>query len=293
MSQSHEMRLLLADNQAGATNAISLAVMGTDLIGDQIFGEDLGRRGTRQEYDCGARLLGEVVSGGFEFQPSVAQLDWLLQRCMGDAISTFPAAAVTPGETLPQFYGFVDKGPTIFRYDLLVINRITLSVREGDYLKVRVDFVGKNETSGVSWPGTPPAIACATEYVCSDVVLSLGVTAYPFKSFDLVIDNQIAPNQQENALYRTIFESEGLRISGDIVLGYRSDTTAFYRQAVAGTTLTLVMTDGTPTTYTWAFANVKIAGKGPTVPGTGEITQTPSFVAKRTASTAVLTVTKS
>lgn len=292
MSQSHELRILLADNAAGTTNPISIAAIGTDLIGDQVFGEDPGRRGSRQEFACGARLLREVVSGGFELQPTATQLDWFLQRGLGDAIATFPASPLSPGETLPQIYAFVDKGPTNFRYDKCVIARMGLSVRENDYLKLRVDLIGSAEASGVSWPASPPAIACASEYVCSDAVFNLAATAYPFKSMDLSIDNNIADGQHENAILRTIFESEGLTIGLNGQFGYRSDTTGLYRRAVAGDAGSLVFSDGT-TTYTFAFPNLKIPTKGPTVPGRGEITQNPTMRAYATAVAAQMTVTKS
>lgn len=291
MSQSHELRILLADNAAGTTNAISIAAIGTDLIGDQEFGEDPGRRGTRQEFACGARLLREVVSGGFELQPTATQLDWFLQRGLGDAIASFPASPVTPGETLPQFYAFVDKGPTNFRYDKVVIARMGLSVRESDYLKLRVDLIGSAEASGVSWPASPPAIACASEYVCSDAVFNLAATPYPFKSMDLSIDNQIADGQHENAILRTVFESEGLQIALNGQFAYRADTTGLYRRVVAGDAGSLVFSNGT-NTYTFSFANLQIPGKGPTVPGRGEITQNPTMRAKATAASPQITVTK-
>lgn len=291
MSQSHELRILLADNSAGSTNAIVIAAMGTDLIGDNEFGRDTGRRGTRQQFKCGSRLLKEVVSGGFEFQPTAAQLDWFLQRGLGDAIASFPTSPVTPGETLPQFYVFVDKGPTNFRYDKCVIARMGLSVRESDYLKLRVDLVGSAEASGVTWPASPPALGCASEYICADAVFNLAATPYSFKSMDLSIDNAIADGQFENAVNRTIFESEDLIIALNGVFGYRADTAALYRRAVAGDAGSLVFSDGT-TTYTFTFPNLQIPGKGPTVPATGEITQNPSMRAYATTSAAQMTVTK-
>jgi len=47
MSQSHEMRVQLADNVGGTTNAISLAVSDLDLAGERIFGREEGKRGSR------------------------------------------------------------------------------------------------------------------------------------------------------------------------------------------------------------------------------------------------------
>lgn len=291
MSQSHELRILLADNQAGTSNAITIAAMGTDLIGNQIFGRDTGRRGTRQQFGCGSRLLAEIVSGGFELQPTAAQLDWFLERGIGDSIAGFPASPLTPGETLPQFYVFVDKGPTNFRYDKCVIARMGLSVRESDYLKLRIDLIGSSETSGVSWPGTPPAIGCASEYICSDAVFTLDGTDYPFKSIDLSIDNAIADGQHENAIQRTIFESEDFVVAMTMLFGYRSDTAAIYRRLVAGDVASLVFDDGTDE-YTFDFPDLKIPGPGPTVPATGEITQNPTANAYATTSDPQITVTK-
>lgn len=291
MAQAHEMRLLLADNQAGATNSISLAVKGSDLLGDREFGRDTGLRGTRSRYACGDRVVREVVGGSFELQPSPAELDWFIERMMGDNISGYPAGAAAPGETLPQFYGYLDKGPEIFRYDLLVISRLSLSVREGDFLNMRVDLVGSAETSGVTWPGTPPAIACADEYIAADVAFTLDGDAYPFKSLEMVIDNFIAPSQHENAVLRTVFESEDLAVMVNGVFGYRTDTKDLYRRAIAGDTASIVMNNGT-STYTITFGNLKVPGRGPTVPPQGEVTMQLAMEARRTAGAPVLSIAK-
>jgi len=271
MSQQHELRILLADNQAGSTNPIAIAARNCDLIGDQTFGSDPGRRGSRQNFACGARVLKEEVTGGFNFYPTALQLDWLIQRMIGNSIATFPDAACTPLETLPPIYAFVDKGHQNFRYDLLHINTVKFSIREGDYVDVRVDFIGSSETQAVSWPATPPNIDCASEFVASDTVLDLAGTAYPFKTVDFTIENAIAAQQHENALVRSIFESEDFRTYIDATLGFRSDTVALYRQGVAGGAAFLRFADGTRT-YTFTFANAKIPGRGPTVPDSGEIT---------------------
>lgn len=292
MGQSHEMRIMLADNQAGTTNAISIAGKSCDLIGDQEFGRDDGKRGTRERYACGDRVLREVVGGGFEFNPTAAELDWFLKRCMGDNIAGFPGSAAVPGETLPTIYAWVDKGPVNYRYDLCVIGRFALTLREGDYVVARVDLVGSREYSEVTWPVGAPAIACAPEYVASDVAFTLDAIAYPFKSLDITIDNVIAGNQHENSLYRTIFESEDLIVSLQGTFGFRTDTKALYRRAVAGDAGSVVMNNGT-NTYTFTFPNLKIPGRGPTVPNQGEITMVPAMEARRTTLARCISVAKS
>lgn len=294
MSQAHEMRVLLADNQAGATNAISLAARNCDLVGEVQHGRDPGKRGTRQQSSCGARVLRETVSGGFDFYPTTDQLDWILQRLIGDRISSFPTTALIPAETLPAFYGYVDKVGEIYRYDSLHFASMVLTCNEGDYVNCRLDFVGKDETSGVSWPGTPPAIDCDTEYVTADVGLVYNAVSCPFKSLTLSIDNGFG-DHLENATKRTRFEAGELAISVDGQFAHRSDTpdlaAIFDRPSVAGYAGTITLDDGT-TSYAFAFPNMKTPGGRPIVPDSGEILQTVQAMCYRTTSTAQITVTK-
>lgn len=291
MAQSHEMRVLLADNSAGTTNAISLAARNCDLLGTPRFGSDPGKRGTRQMFECGARVLGEDVSGGFNLYPTAAQLDWIIERMLGDRISSFPATPAVPDETIPPIYAFVDKGEEIFLYSKLYMTTVTFSIREGDYVDVRLDFIGQKEEGDQSWPGGAPAIDCDSEYVASDTTFNFNSTAYKFKNLDLSFDNRIASGQQENNLFRDVFESEGLMCGLNGSFAHRSDTVALYRVAIAGAAGSVVMDDGT-TSYTFSYANIKIPGNGPTVPDDGEVTKQLDMTAYRTTSTDVVTITK-
>lgn len=292
MAQSHEMRILLADNAAGTTNPITIAARSCDLLGTPRFGRDPGKRGTRQQYECGSRVLGEDVGGGFNLYPTVAQLDWIIERFLGDRISSFPLTAAVPAETIPPIYAFVDKGAEIFLYSMLYFNTVTFSLREGDYMDVRCDFVGQREQGGQSWPGAAPAIDCDSEYVASDAVFTFNSTAYKFKNLDLTFDNRMAQGQQENNLYREVFESEGLECSLSGSFAHRTDTQALYRVAIAGAAGDVTINDGT-VEYEFAFANVKIPGNGPTVPEDGEVTKQLEMNAFRTEAADVVTITKS
>lgn len=269
MGTSKDLRILLADNAAGTTNAISFAARNCDLIGNQRFGRDDGKRGTRKQFACGARVLGEDVAGGFDLYPTAAQLDWIIQRFMGNNIATYPAAAASAQETLHPIYGFVDKGPSNFRYDLLHFSSIIFSFREGDYLNVRLNFVGSAEAGDVTWPVGAPAIDCDSEYVSSDVVFTYDSDPYAFKTLDLTVDNGILPGQQENALNRTIFEADDFMVDLNGTFGYRTDTKALYRQAIAGAAASIAMDDGNDV-YTFSFGNLKLPGEGPKMPDSGE-----------------------
>lgn len=292
MPQAVEMRVLLADNQAGTLNPISIAARNCDLIGDQTFGSDPGKRGTRQQYACGARILREDCGGGFDLYPTATEMDWFIQRMFGDNKSVFPASPAVPGETVPTVYIFVDKGDEIFRYDEMRISDLVISLRQSDYINWRLNFIGKTEVGGVSWPGTPPAIACASEYVTPDTALNIASTNYNFKSLDITINNNFV-DQFENAVTRSIFEPGVLDISMQGLFGYRTDTKSLYRRGIAGDNgATIVLDDGNDT-YTLTFGNIKIPGRGPTVPDDGEIPMNLNFMVRRTVAAPMLSIAKS
>lgn len=292
MPQAQELRILLADNQAGTSNAISIAARNCDLAGQLTYGEGSGKRGTRQQYACGDRILREDVSGGFEIYPTAAELDWLIERFMGDNISGYPAGAATPKETLPKIYAYVDKGDELFRYDELVVASLGIQIRESDYINFRVDFIGKDETSGVTWPATPPDIDCDSEFIASDVSFNIAAAAWPFKQIDMLISNSIPQNQHENSVKRTIFEAGPLVANMQVLLGYRTSTKALYRRGIAGdNNATLVLSDGSDT-YTLTFGNLKAPDGAPTVPDEGEITNTLNFSIKRTPTVQQISIAK-
>lgn len=292
MSVSNEMRIVLADNEAGTTNAIAIAGIDCDLNGDRVFGRDPGSRGTRQQYACGARVLSEDVTGGFTFQPSEAELDWFIERMIGDNITAFPGSAAIPMETLPSIYAFVDKGVQNFRYDKLRLASLTLSIQEGDYVTLRPEFLGETETQDVAWPVGAPDPVCEEEFIAADCALNIAATGYSFKSLNLSIDNGIVPGQRENSVTRTIFETDDLAISMDAVFGVRTDTVALYRRAIAGDAGNLVLANS-DATYTFTFGNLKIPTRGPTVPAQGEITKNLRLDCFRTAGANQVSIAKS
>ena len=266
MAVQSETRLLLADNSAGSSAPIVIPVIDTDLVADEEWGEDPGARGSRQRFACGSRVLKHDVVGGFTCQPSETIMDWLIRRMIGDNISGYPVSPAVPGATLPIIYGYLDKGPNIYRFDTMVIESVILSFTEGNYVTARVNLMGSKQTGGVTWPASPPTMACEEEYAASDVTFTLASTAWSFKSGSLTIRNVIV-GSQENTLYRANFESNNLIVDLDLQTGVRSDTQALYGRGIAGddsVTLALVNSDAT---YTMTFDNLKIPGRGPILSG--------------------------
>jgi len=211
----------------------------------------------------------------------------------GDNISGYPAAAADPGETVPEWYLWADKGgEQTFLYSKVRFSQVSISGAELSELVWRCELVGEEETQPIDLVG-PPSVDCDNQFIFADCELTIGGTAYSIKSFDLTIDNQFGDGQYENSINRRIFESEGLAVGLDIVAAYRSDTSALYRRGIAGDDdCTLVVTDGT-NTYTFTFGNLKAPATGPTVPQVGEVLQNLSFSAFRTTSSPILSIAKS
>lgn len=293
MSQAVQTTVYAADNLAFSTNPIALGVRDLDLIGDRTFGVETGKRGGREEWGCRARVLRDSVAGGFNIYPTDAELDWLIERAIGDNISGYPAGAAVPGETLPSWLLWAKKGGVqTFRYDGLRINRMVISGAETQMLNARVDLVGSTETEVSDLVPGGTVVDCDSVFHFSDIVLTLDATAFPLKSIELVIDNQIA-DIFENSVTRTQFEAQGLMVSLRASCAYRSDTKALYRKAIAGDDdATLVIDDGV-NAYTFTFGNIKIPGRGPTVPETGEVLMALEMMAKRTPTSRQISIAKS
>ncbi len=293
MSQAVATTIFAADNSGFTTNPIALGVRDFDLIGDRTFGVETGKRGGREEWGCRARVLSDNVQGGFNIYPTDAELDWLIERAIGDNISGYPAGAAVPGQTIPAWYCWSDKGGVqTFLYDGLRINRLVISGAETQMLNARVDLVGATETEVTDLSAGGAVPDCDSVFHFSDLELTLASTAFALKSMELVIDNQIA-DQYENSVVRTLFEAQGLAVSLRVTCAYRADTKALYRKAIAGDDdATLVIDDGV-NAYTFTFGNLKIPGRGPTVPESGEVLMSLEMMAKRTTTARQISIAKS
>lgn len=293
MSQSVSSTIYAADTVAfTGQNPIALGVRDLDIIGDRQFGVVTGKRGTRQQYACRARVMSDNVQGGFNIYPTDAELDWLIERAIGDNISGYPAGAAVPGETIPSWVLWANKGGVApFLYSGLRINRLTLSGAETQMINARVDVVGTTEAETTLPTIGAVVVDCDTVFHFSDIVLTIGGSAFAIKSFELSLDNAIA-EQYENSVTRTLFESQLLSVGLRVSCAYRSDTKALYRKAIAGDDgATFAISDGT-NTYTFTFGNLKIPGRGPTIPESGEVLMALDMVGFRTVASHQISIAK-
>jgi hypothetical protein len=178
----------------------------------------------------------------------------------------------------------LDKVAAIYQYNKLRINSLEISGQESQYLNWNVACVGElEEVFGSTYPATPVP-ECGTAFVLADCALNYASTAYKIQSFSLSIDNALDPNQYENSLTPTRFESQDLIVQLSVQTAFRSDTLALYDAALAGGEASLVISDGT-TSYSFNFGNLKWMSGGPTVPGRGRINQALTFEAMRKLNT--------
>ena len=283
MSQATASRLIVSDTTSFGSG-IGVAFNECSLVGQRTNGIHQGHRGTRQRASCRARTLTDKSGGNISGNFGVQEIDWFLTRTLGHS----GAAPYIPTETIPNWYALVEKVAAIYQYNKLRINSLEISGQESQYLNWTAACVGElEEVFGSSYPATPVP-ECGTAFVLADCTLTYGATAYKMQSFTLSIDNALDPNQYENSLTPTRFESQDLIVQLSVQTAFRSDTLALYDAALAGAEASLAITDGT-TTYSFNFGNLKYMGGGPTVPGRGRINQALTFEALR--KTNILTAT--
>ena len=275
MSQATAARLIVGDTTTiGSGTAI--AFNECSLAGQRTVGVHMGHRGSRQRASCRARNTTDKSGGNISGNLSVAEIDWFLPR----AIGTTGSSPWIPGETIAEWYAWVDKVAAIYQYNKQRIRSFEVSGQETQYLNWNFATVGELETTyGSTWP-TSPVPDCGTAFLFSDCVLTYNSTAYPMQSFRLSVDNAIDENQYENSLTPTRFESQDLIVQLQVTCALRSDTIALYDAALAGAAASLAVSDGT-TTYTFHFGNLKYMSGAPTVPARGRINMPLNFEAFR------------
>ena len=291
MSQAVDTTVFVADNTGFTTNNIALGVDDIDLGGDLEYAISTGKRGTRQQYACRSRIVAERIQRGFSIKPTAAEMDWILERAIGDNIGNLPSSAVVPGETVPAWFLWANKGnEQTFQYTNCRFNSLSLAGSELAEMVMRAELVGTAEVE-VTDLVSPPAVDCDNQFIFSDCSLTIGGTAYGIKSLNLSMDNLFGDGQYENNTQRSIFESQSLAMTLEIITAYRSDTSALYRRGISGDVGILTMNDGV-VEYNFTFANTKAPTQGPVVPVVGEVTMGLTFAILRTESNPMVSIEK-
>lgn len=242
--------------------------------------------GSREHLSERVRRNVRSIAGSITLEPNSIELANLLPWILGAAASgtTFALA-----ETLPSRYVSFDRVAKVFVYDGCVVNRATFSASEGGPLSLTLDVIGVDET--VNNAGTFPSLTISTAagpYMMSDLVLSVGGTGYNFREFSLTIDNMLEV-RYTNSLTANSITPRNRQTSVTLRTPY-GDSTALYGLALAGVAVVATFTNSTLSTV-FTMPAVQFPKQSPTVSGKNEIYLPMTGIARKSGSTASLTVT--
>lgn len=285
MAQSVATRMMLSA-AAAMTSPQWFEFRECSLVGTREFGATEGHRGTRQPASCRARVLKDMCQGSFSGRLNADEIDWIMPRVFFAA----SGSTLIPGENASsadaKFFALVDKVAGMYLYNKLRVNQLTLSGSESNYLDFAFDCVGELESEyGSSWPGSPVAPSCGVALTFQDVVFTYSGAVYTPQSFTLTINNNLIPTI-ETAVTPTLYEAGNMEVMLDMTFDFRdasnslSNNKTLYRAALAGAAASLALNDGS-STYTFAFANLKIPDGAPTIPVDGRLSMPLKMVAYR------------
>lgn len=250
-------------------------VMSEGIRGERSRPKEAVRQGTRR------------VGGSIRMRPTPVQLAALLPHVMGLAASGTTFAL---GDTFSDLYVTVDRVGKVFTYNGCKIDKAIFRGSAGQPLEMELQILGKDETVGNA--GTFPSLTIditTSMFMFSDLVLSIGGTAYEAFDFELEIDNMLDPDRVFNSLTRSSIPvtDRAVRIGTNLPYG---DATAAYNSGVAGVAVTATFTNGA-TSILFTLPAVLFPRESPTVQGKSEIRLPLRGEAKKSSSTKELTIT--
>ncbi len=193
--------------------------------------ESNGIRGTRSQRGERVSRGLKTIAGSITLHPSPTELDLLLPRILGAAESTDVFAL---DDTLPSFNVLIDRVAKVFQYDTCKIASAVFSGQTRQKLQLVLNIVGTSET--INNAGTFPALTPDADeaYVFHQGTLSLGGTAYNFRSFQLTIDNGITP-EFNNSQTATDLTPRDRTVMFDVSTPFTSTEAGLYSTSVAAT----------------------------------------------------------
>ncbi len=238
------------------------------------------------------------VGGRVSMHANPVDLDAWLPRILGgsESADSFPLT-----ETLPVFEMFINKVGGSLEYTTCYVDRAIFRSRAGpteseaEMVEMILEIVCKDEDPNESWPGTIATLSTATNrapYIHSEGVLNVNSSAYPYRSWALVIDNHIH-RRWTNSLTATEL------CPGDRTVMLRTENpftaTEFaglydLSASETGVAGSVVLTNGSFST-TFTMAGLQWADNSPTVMGKQEIPLTLDFYARMKGTDRELVVT--
>ena len=281
---------VLAKAAIGASNPVDLPL---EFITDTVkkigsINDTNGIRGTRSHYAARTRTGTSKVSGQLVCMPSPVELDYLLYRVMGTAKNGNVFALA---ETLPEFYYSVDRVAKVPVYAGCKAVKMTFAGSAGNLITVTMDVEGKTESVGASGSFPTLTMDYGPPYHFADSTSGVVIngTTYLISDFELTIDNTFNGDRFTNSLTRTDLPVFDRTVGLKLTLPYTADEVGLHGAGYDGLSASITFTNNTRS-CAFTFAALQFPEDSPTIASKDEISMVLNCIARRTASTAELSV---
>lgn len=252
-----------------------------------------GIRGTRQESMEQTREGHYTVGGPIVF-PTVSplMLDLWLPRIMGAAenADTFAFA-----ESLPSFGVLMNRVADTFEYKDCYVNSAMFEGAAGpgnslELLTMTLDIWGKSATEGTSVPSVSIATTATSSdpYKHSEAVFTIAGTAREVKRWRLLIHNHLQ-RRWVNSQTATEICPRAWSVILDLTMPFETDQNDITALTTAGVAGSIAITNASVST-TFTFGTLEPVVPDPNVVGKSEIDITARFIARKSGSTAALSI---
>jgi len=227
---------------AGASDASysELEFLDGSTIGlQEQFNDSNGMTGSRTRTAARTRKGIRQVGGTLNFQPTSVELDRLLPWALG---GTKSGNNIPLAETVPARWLIAYRDGIYHLYDGVKVQSITFSCSEGSLLSVSITVVGIDETETTA-PTSPTVFdVTSSPYVMHDCVATVSATAYPFRSYQMSVANQLEV-RHNNSQTPTSIHAIDRQVTVGMGLPY-GDAGALYGSAVGGVPVVATFTNG-------------------------------------------------
>ena len=233
-------RLWLSAAASDATYTELEFLEGSQIGLQEQFLDSNGMVGSRTRPSERVRQGPRQTTGSLSLQPTPLELDKILTWALG---GTKSGDTVALAERPPARWLRTYRDGLYHTYDGVYVGRITFAAGEGSLLTVSLDLQGVDETASGA-PTSPGGIdLTGGPYTLFDCVTTVGGTAYPFRNFQVSVDNRLEVKFNNSITPSSINPTDR---QTQVMLGLPlGDASALYGSAVSGVQVVSAFTNGT------------------------------------------------
>jgi hypothetical protein len=225
-----------------------------------------GIRGSRSHLATRTRRGIDTIAGMIELIPTADELRHLLPWILGDVAVD---GQYRLGESLGERFVQVDKVAGVFTYAGCLVNRASFVGKAGQPIRLRLEIVGKTESSSPAETFPTVAYAGGTPFLFSDTVLNLVGQSREVQEWSIVIDNHLEVSFANSTTATRIIPRDRT-VTLNCTNPFTADEVVLYDQLLAGSPASLGMSSPTAT-LTFQFATLQVPSQGPTIAGRHDV----------------------